>query len=229
VWGLTSKPARLVAIYAALTCAVAMVTPLVRTWAFVDALPTWMQWYLRPFGDYTMFTVFPWAGFVFAGSGCGVLLALWQDAAAERRVHVGLFAAGVIVLGVGVLTMSRPTIYPHSSFWTSSPTYFAIRLGILTSALAVIYAAAQVAERHGVRLTALERLGQSSLFIYWIHVELVYGYTTWPIRHRLPLWGTAIAFALFSALMYAAIGWRDRLVDAWRSRRHLYTAKDITA
>jgi len=125
--------------------------------------------------------------------------------------------------------MSRPTIYQHSSFWTSSPTYFAIRLGILTSALAVIYAAAQVAERHGVRLTALERLGQSSLFIYWIHVELVYGYTTWPIRHRLPLWGTAIAFALFSALMYAAIGWRDRLVDAWRSRRRLYTAKDITA
>ena len=39
----------------------------------------------------------------------------------------------------------------------------------------------------------LERLGPHSLFIYWIHVELVYGYSSWLWRHRLPLWGTAIA------------------------------------
>jgi uncharacterized membrane protein len=64
----------------------------------------------------------------------------------------------------------------------------------------------------------LARLGRSSLFIYWIHVELVYGYASWIWRHRLPLWGTAIAFILFCLLMYRAIGWRDLAVDRWRNR-----------
>ena len=67
--------------------------------------------------------------------------------------------------------------------------------------------------------TPLERLGRHSLFIYWIHVELVYGYASWLWRQRLPLWGTVIAFVLFCALMYRAIGWRDRFVDFWRAGR----------
>ena len=161
IWGLTSRPATLVATYARLACAVAMVTPLVRMWPLVDTLPIWMQWHLRPSGDYTAFTLFPWIGFVFAGAACGVPLAGARDTATERRVHLGFVAAGVAVLGVGVLTMSRPAIYAESSFWTSSPAYFAIRVGILTTALAVMDAAARAAERHGVRLAALERLGQN--------------------------------------------------------------------
>jgi uncharacterized membrane protein len=64
----------------------------------------------------------------------------------------------------------------------------------------------------------LTRIGRNSLFIYWIHVELVYGYASWMWRHRLPLWGTAIAFILFCLLMYRAIGWRDLAVDKWRNR-----------
>lgn len=61
-------------------------------------------------------------------------------------------------------------------------------------------------------------MGRNSLFIYWIHVELVYGYASWGWRHRLPLWGTAIGFVLFSVLMYRAIGWRDQAVGRWRNR-----------
>jgi len=41
------------------------------------------------------------------------------------------------------------------------------------------------------------------------------------VGHRLPLWGTAIAFVAFCVLMYGAIGWRDRFVDSWRARRGL--------
>jgi hypothetical protein len=75
-----------------------------------------------------------------------------------------------------------------------------------------------VAQGLGPAIDPLARLGRSSLFIYWIHVELVYGYASWGWRHRLPLWGTAIAFILFCMLMYRAIGWRDLLVDKWRNR-----------
>jgi hypothetical protein len=64
----------------------------------------------------------------------------------------------------------------------------------------------------------LGRFGRASLFIYWIHVELVYGYASWLWRHRLPLWGTAIACVAFCALMYDAIAIRDALVTRRRLR-----------
>ena len=123
-----------------------------------------------------------------------------------------------------------PTV-PDERFWTSSPTWFAIRLGILMMALTAIYECevvfaalkgratqTDVARGFAPAIDPLARLGRSSLFIYWIHVELVYGYASWGWRHRLPLWGTAIAFILFCVLMYRSIGWRDLLVEKWRNR-----------
>jgi hypothetical protein len=76
----------------------------------------------------------------------------------------------------------------------------------------------QLELHHGL-LSPLEKLGRSSLFVYWIHVELVYGYAAWPIRHRLKLWEAAGAYAIFCALMYGAVILRDRIVDRWRARR----------
>jgi uncharacterized membrane protein len=229
VWGLSSRRETLVAAYATLACALAMATPVLRSSALVDTLPTWIQWYVRPSGEHTTFTLFPWAGFVFAGAACGVLLSQVRDLRSETRVHLAFAAAGAALVGLGFYTAARPSIYPHSSFWTSSPTYFAIRVGVLTAGLAAIYAAARAVEACGGRLPVLERLGRNSLFVYWIHVELVYGYATWPLRRRLPLWGTAVAYVVFCALMYAAIGVRDRLVEGWRARRlRLYNAKNIT-
>ena len=58
--------------------------------------------------------------------------------------------------------------------------------------------------------------GRASLFIYWIHVELVYGYASWLWRGRLPLWATAIAFVAFCIAMYGAVILRDRILDNWR-------------
>jgi len=219
VWGLFRSPAALAAAYAAIACALAMVTPIVRIAPFVDRFPTWVQWYLRPAGDYTTFTAFPWAGFVFAGAACGALLAAARDQSAERRVQIGLGCAGLAVLGLGLYMASLPSIYRQSSYWTSSPTYFAVRTGILLIALTLIYALAQGLATTGVRLSALERFGRSSLFVYWIHVELVYGYVTWPLRRRLPLWGTVIAFTVFTVLMYGAIIWRVRVLEMWRNRQ----------
>ena len=74
VWGITTNPARRVVLYVALAVATTMLTPIVRVSPLVARLPTFLQWYVRPFGDLTIFTVFPWTGFVFAGAACGVLL-----------------------------------------------------------------------------------------------------------------------------------------------------------
>ena len=192
-----------------------MLTPVVRTMAAVDSLPVWVQWYVRPSGDHTTFTAFPWVGFVFAGAACGVLIASVSDLKAEGRLNVWLAPLGLALLMLGLYTASRPSlysIYRESSFWTSSPTYFAVRVGLIMMAFAALNALARAFDRTGLRLRALERLGRGSLFVYWIHVELVYGYSTWAIHGRLPLWGTALAYCAFTATMYGAVVARDRIL-----------------
>jgi uncharacterized membrane protein len=218
-WGVAAMTRARVVLYAAITAAIGLVTPVVRAASWVASLPIWLQWYLRPAGEYTTFTMLPWAGFVFAGGAVGVLLAAAGDRTSERRVHVGLLLAGITLVIVGFITASQPTIYHASayhsaSFWTSSPTWFAIRIGILVVSLSAIYALAALGERASVTLRPLVLIGQHSLFVYWIHVELVYGYASRLWRHRLPLWGTAIAGAAFAVLIYGAV--RLKASRTWR-------------
>jgi uncharacterized membrane protein len=219
VWMLTKSPVVLAVVYTGLAAAFAMAAPIVRTMGAVDRLPMWFQWYMRPTGDLTMFTIFPWAGFVFAGAAVGAVLLAARESTAEsslaarRRehlVHAGIAAAGLALVWLGFYTASLPAIYRQTSFWTSSPTYFAIRVGLMTTVFAVLYATEQVAVRFGLAFTALERFGRRSLFVYWIHVELVYGYATWPIHGRLPLWGVGLGYLAFTALIYGAVVIFDR-------------------
>jgi uncharacterized membrane protein len=233
-WAAARTPAARAAVFASLAIVFSMATPIVRLSPAVDRLPLWLQWHLRPAGDMTVFTLLPWAGFVFAGAAAGALLAGARDARAERRIHTALTICGAALILVGFYTAARPSIYASSSFWTSSPTWFAIRVGILMVALSWLYAVEQAAgAREALDSSAprtwsrallsswqapLERLGQHSLFVYWIHVELVYGYFSWLWWHRLPLWGAVAGYVAFCALMYRAIEWRDRVVDFWRTR-----------
>ena len=218
VWAAGPNTRALVVWYGTIAAAIALLTPIVPTAAIVDVLPLWFQWYLKPAGDLTAFTIFPWAGFVFAGAACGVMLATAENTRAERRLQFAFAMAGLILIALGQFLSRRPSIYDQSQFWTSSPAWFAIRIGILMTAVAVLHVLSEIASHWNLAWRSLERFGRNSLFVYWIHVELVYGYATWPLHHRLPLWGTLVACAAFTVLMYRAIILRDRIVDNWRTR-----------
>jgi len=232
VWASLRTTAARVTALSAMATMVAMVTPIVRASARVGLLPVWLQWYVRPSGEMTTFTLFPWAAFVFAGAAVGVLTAAGARARGLRRMHVGVAAAAAALIAVGFWTASRPTIYALSSFWTSSPTWLAIRVGIVTAAVCALYAVETAAAKISSPVAAivgwsgyrLARFGRASLFIYWIHVELVYGYASWLWRHRLPLWGTALACIAFCSVMYDAIAIRDALVARRRQRRQTAAA-----
>src|SRR5262245_34361612 len=62
-------------VFGAIAVAIAMLTPLVRTTGLLDVLPDPVEWYFRPTPGRTNFTLFPWAGFVFAGALGGTLIA----------------------------------------------------------------------------------------------------------------------------------------------------------
>ena len=94
-------------------------------------------------------------GLCVAGAACGVLLVAAQDRGMERRLHVWLALAGLGILLLGNYTASLPSIYRQSSFWTTSPTYFAIRVGILMTTMSAVYGLARALEPRGILLRPL--------------------------------------------------------------------------
>lgn len=210
-WGAGATVRRRVVVFVAATVAVAMATPLIRSWPLLGPLPDPVEAYLRPRPGLTNFTLFPWAAF-FTG---GCVLGAWLDArpAADDGRLMRWVALGGMALATGGYGASfLPPIYPEASFWTSSPTFFFLRLGVLLLLVAGAYRLSRV-----WRWEALQEFGRASLFVYWVHVELVYGVLSVPIHRRLPFPMAVLAFVAFAAAMF----WLVRLKDAiqgWRGR-----------
>jgi len=59
-------------------------------------------------------------------------------------------------------------------------------------------------------------MGRSSLFIYWIHVELVYGLISRPLHGSFSLGGAWIGLAFVWLLMLGAAAGKDRGMKWWR-------------
>ena len=219
VWGVTSGVKARAFAFGVLAAGTAMATPIVRASHLVSALPLWVQWYMRPTGDYTTFTLFPWIAFLFAGSATGAVVSACREARQEGKAHAAFAMCGAALIALGFAGAAQPAIYAETSFWTTSPTFFAIRLGVLMLALPMLYVAEALLTRRGVLLEPLQKFGRSSLFVYWIHVELVYGYATWPLHRHLTLWQVAFAYAAFTTALYGALLVRDWAVAGWRARR----------
>ena len=122
------------ALFAGAALAIALLTPIIRTTSWLSWLPDPVEWYFRPTPGRTNFTLFPWAGFVFAGAAVGELLDARRGAeaggSASPRFQARLAAAGA-TLAVGFYFASfLPSIYDRSEFWTSSPVFFLMRVGL---------------------------------------------------------------------------------------------------
>ncbi len=129
-WSAAPTPKRKFAVFAVVTVAVAMLTPLIRVTGLLDGLPEAIEAYFRPVPGLTNFTLFPWAGFFSAGCAVGV----WLDARQapdDGRLIRWLAVAGVALVLTGYGSSFLPPLYAQTSFWTSSPTFFFLRLGVL--------------------------------------------------------------------------------------------------
>jgi uncharacterized membrane protein len=180
----TDDPRRLraMSVGVALTLAtfIAAVTPLLWT----TCRPHWRAWWLESYinGVHTfgtpqswLFPLFPWAAFTFAGLAVGFLLQF--DWAQHRTTLAMLFmgAGGIALAFLGVWFDSRPAqLYAVYDFWRTSPNFFLIRAGVLMFVLFLSYAWC----RWGAGpwgFSPLIELGKSSLLVYWVHMQFVYG------------------------------------------------------
>jgi hypothetical protein len=230
LWGLSANRSMRIFIFAIATAAVAMTTPLVREAGMLAMLPDAIEAYIRPLPGRTNFALFPWTAFLLGGAIAGELVHAVRDARDERRLQAGLLIAGIGGMVAGYAASFRPSIYPVANFWTSSPTFFFIRLGICTAMVPIAWG---IDRFHAfARATwssyfpapdvpgrVIATLGRSSLFVYWIHVEMVYGVASAAIHKRLTFEQAVLAFVLFSAFLFGVATLKDAIVARWRSER----------
>ena len=214
LWGACrSARARLVA-FASSAIGISLMTPIVRNTHLLDPLPDPIEAYIRYLQGFSNFCVFPWSGFVFAGAVVGVLLDGARSRERESRVNAWLFACGATLTAFAYGISFLPSPYAHSEFWGGSPAYFALCSGIMTLVIPVAYAWERVAVRG--RWSPMEQLGRSSLFIYWIHVEMVYGLISLRLHKALTHRQAWAAYAAFVVFMLVCSIAKDRVVR-WKT------------
>ncbi len=197
-------------LFAAAAVVIPMLTPIVRASELLAVLPDPVEWYLRPAGSATTFTLFPWVGFLLAGCMVGCLLdARTPDE--ERRMNLALAAAGATLALAGYAASFLPPLYAQTNFWTSSPTFFFIRVGLVMMLVGAAYGwHGRIGPSSG--WSPLREFGRSSLFVYWIHVEMAYGVLSTPLHRRLPLEQAYLGFILFTLLLYGLVKVKEGVV-----------------
>ena len=212
LWGLTRRTAVRVVVLGTATFAAAMLTPMVRESTWLEWLADPIEAYLKPIPEYSGFTLLPWGGFVLAGAATGAWLDRARTPHDERRVIRWLTLLGPLLIVTGYGFSLLPPIFRETSFWTSSPTFFILRLGILMATIPIAYAWTAAAPGR----SPIQKFGIASLFVYWVHVEMVYGFLTWPIHRRLSFEQTLVAMIAFSAFLYWLVKAKDRVFTTKR-------------
>lgn len=152
--------------------AVCLLTPLVWDIDFLLYLPPPLA-QLMSSSHGSPFPMFPYVGFLFSG-----VIVSWEFLGAVRHGKQKVFSLKLAVLGASLIALGMILdavpirIYPHYDFWYTSPNYFLIRVG----ALMLMAAGFQwLAPRLNIRSSAVTVLGRESLFVYVLHLILLYG------------------------------------------------------
>jgi uncharacterized membrane protein len=189
--------------------------PLWTTWR-----PRWLPWFLESYINGVhifdkpqpwLFPIFPWTAFAFAGLAVGLLLQ--SDWPRKHEVTVfALFGAGGFLLYEFGLWLDRWPVqfYAVYDFWHSSPEWFLVRIGVLLLIVCGSYAWC----RWGAgkwRFSPLVQLGLTSLLVYWVHIEFVYGRFSILRKHAQSIPTASLGLlAIFLAMLLLSIA-RTRL------------------
>jgi uncharacterized membrane protein len=181
--------------------AMALLTPpLWTTWR-----PHWLPWYLESYFNGVhiygrpqpwLFPLFPWTAFAFAGLAAGFILTSDLGKSKPSQLTAMLGGAGVAMFFVSRWLDAQPLrLYSVYDYWHTNPDFFLARTGIVL----VIVWGGYAWCRWGLAqkgFSPLIQLGQTSLLVYWVHIDFVYGRFS-----ILPLRGESIAMATFGLLL----------------------------
>jgi len=198
----------------------ALATPLLWT----TFRPKWLPWPLESYINGVhifdkpqpwLFPLFPWSAFAFAGLAVGFVL--FTNFAKHKEAVLFAFLGAIGVLA-GVLSLffdSLPFSYYHAyDYWHTSPNFFLMRSGLLLIILFLVYAWCRWGLAQ-VGFSPLVQLGKTSLLVYWVHIEFVYGrFSIMPKRQCSLLRASVGLLIIFLAMLILSL-----LRTSWKNRR----------
>jgi uncharacterized membrane protein len=156
---------------AVLGLAVAFLSPVISS-IDASALPPLVHNYFFPGTNY--FGFFPWASFLAFGMAAGSVLRVAKPEEMSRTT-LWMLAIGLgLIVGAHYASELPYSLYAKSDFWVDSPWLVLIKLGVTLALLAGAYLWVNL----GVitpRWSLFTQLGTTSLLVYWVHIEIVYG------------------------------------------------------
>ena len=202
---------------------VALVTPPLWTTYRPSFLPWPVESYINGIHIFKepqpwLFPLFPWSAFAFAGLAVGFFL--FSDFA-RRRVgfaFAALGGTGIVACCLSVLfDSSRVRLYAVYDYWHSNPNFLLIRCGFLLIILLLVYAWCRwgFAQRG---FSPIIQLGNTSLLVYWVHIEFVYGrFSILPKKQGSALKATGGLITIFLAMLALSLlqtNWKKWRVKA---------------
>jgi len=149
-----------------------------------------------------LFPLFPWSAFAFAGLAAGFFLFSESAKRREGLMFGALGAAGIIAVALSVFFDStRVRLYAVYDYWHSNPDFFLLRCGVLLVILFLVYAWCRwgFAQKG---FSPIIQLGNTSLLVYWVHIEFVYGrFSILPKKQCSAVQATAGLLTIFLAML----------------------------
>lgn len=135
------------------------------------SVPSLIRSYFFP--SYNYFGFFPWASFLAFGMAAGSLIRIVKKEDMQQAM-LWTMTIGLGVAAISYYFSNLPySIYAKSEFWLNSPALILIKLGVVLCILSLAFLWMQLGAPQ--RWSLFRQLGTTSLLVYWIHIELVYG------------------------------------------------------
>jgi len=189
--------------------AIAMASPLVSQMEW-GAVPAAVRNYVAP--DYHAFSFFPWGAYVAFGMSAGSAIRAIPPEATERAMQWAALLGGALILACQYLANLPFTIYAKSDYWLNSPVQILTKLGVTLLLLAFGFLWTRYAKPSG--WSWVRQFGTTSLLVYWVHIELVYGRWLWFWKGALNVGQTmaaAVAVIVAMLLLSAARTYGSRI------------------
>lgn len=211
LWGRSSRDQVRAVLFAVAALLVVAVTSWVRLSPAIAEWPQPISLYFQPAPG--RFAFVPWTALLLAGGAVGAVLCRATTTVAETPLVAWLTASGAVLFAASLVTAYFPPLFGPTEYWTSSASFFAARVGLMTFGLGLAHLWMSRYPDATRDTSPILQFGHTSLFVYWIHVELAYGVLASPLKGRLPLPVAWAAFLVFAWLMLAASRWKDRFVS----------------
>jgi uncharacterized membrane protein len=194
------------------------VTPLVYRF---HGLPSFFLSYFNGNDHPSYFSFFPWAAFTLSGITFGYMLLEAKSRIGELEFFRRVAVTGITAYAVGgAMSLSRIFEYGFFDYSLTSPHYFLVRLGWV---LLILYGAYLWSTREAAtRWSPLITLGQASLIVYWVHIEIVYGRLFHSLGQSLDLANAVMQLVWLLPLMLLVASTkrvREAVSDFWRVPR----------